>query len=87
MIIFYRYVFAHYIPLIAGFYGIYVRKFDPEVYYQWYVVVLLIITTALALVKIIIMVLRGVKDPIHYPQASAKVKFQPLKSNVIPVTY
>ena len=72
---------------IAAFYGIHVKNFDPNVPYQWYALALLFVVMVLALVKIIIIIVRSVKDPIHYPEVAKKVKFQPLKSDISPVTY
>ncbi|KAF6037926.1 hypothetical protein EB796_003775 [Bugula neritina] len=65
-----RYVFAHYISYIIAFVGVYKAQYDPSIPYTIYEVVLLAIVSALALAKLIIMIVRAVKDPIHYSKLS-----------------
>lgn len=65
-----RYVFAHYISYIIAFVGLYKARYDPSVPYTIYELALLAFISTLALTKLIIMIVRGVVDPIHYPQDS-----------------
>lgn len=57
----------HYIPFIIATVGNYVRGYNPTEAYQVYIVGLMIGSSVLAFIKIIIMVVRSIKDPLNYP--------------------
>jgi len=61
-----RYVFGHYIAYLFALVGIYTKNFDPNVNYEVFAVVLLGLTVVLALAKVVIMIVRGIIDPIVY---------------------
>lgn len=66
-----RYCFSQYIVLIVAFTGIFLRHYDPAdpEDYLYFVLVLLSLSSALALVKVVIMVVKGMKYPIIYKTA------------------
>lgn len=72
-------MFGHYVSFLAAFIGIHVKNYNPEVPYTIFELVLLIVTAVMALAKLIIIIVRAVKDPIHYPRSEKKVKFEKLK--------
>ena len=58
---------------MVAFSGIYVKNYDPKVSYEIFAVVLLGVVSALTLAKIIIVIVKSIKDPIHYnPSLSEK---------------
>ena len=65
----YRYVGAHYLTYLWAFSGIYQKNYDPDVPYNVYALVLLGLVAALALAKIIIVIVRSIKYPIIYNQS------------------
>jgi len=62
-----RYVFGHYIAYLFALVGNYIKNFDPSVPYTVFEVVLMVVVVILALAKLIIMLVRGIIDPIVYP--------------------
>ena len=62
----YRYVGAHYLTYLWAFSGIYQKNYNPDVPYNVYALVLLGLVAALALAKIIIVIVRSIKHPIIY---------------------
>lgn len=67
-----RYVFAHWIAYIIAFVGIYSARFDKDVPYTIYALVLLALVSALALTKLTVMIIRAVLDPIRFPTSDVK---------------
>lgn len=68
----FRYVFAHWIAYIIAFVGIYSARFDKDVPYTIYALVLLALVSALALTKLTVMIIRAVLDPIRFPTSDVK---------------
>ena len=77
----YRYVFSHYITYLVAFSGIYVKNFDPDVPHQVYALVLLGLVAAFSLAKIIIIIVRSIKSPIHYTPSSETGNSKQMKLN------
>ena len=64
-----RYVFGQYIAFLAALVGIYSKNYDPSLPYEVFAVVLLVVVVVMALAKVIIMIVRGLLDPIVYSPA------------------
>jgi len=71
-----RYTFMQYIPFILATVGNYVSRFDTETPYTIYFAVLMILASCLALVKIIVMVVRTIRNPIRYSPNKSTGKFE-----------
>ena len=63
---FFRYTFTQYVPFIIATAGNYVKIYDPAVPYTVYIFGLMIGASSLAFIKILIMIIRSIKDPIQY---------------------
>ena len=64
---YFRYVFGHYIAYLFALVGNFTRNFDPSVSYTIFETVLLVLVVIMALAKLIIIIVRGILDPIVYP--------------------
>lgn len=61
-----RYTFSHYITLVVALSGILSQNYASDLAYMNYAIFLLVLSGVLGVVKILIMIIRGVKDPINY---------------------
>ena len=55
-----------------AFAGIYLKNYDPKVPYQIYALALMAFIGVLALAKIVIIIVKSIKDPISYSDSSDK---------------
>ncbi|XP_067947575.1 uncharacterized protein [Watersipora subatra] len=78
------YVFTHYLTFLVALYGIHVANYDPAISYENYALALMFLTFILTIAKLVILIVRSVKDPIHYPTHCKKVMFQPLVNELLP---
>jgi len=77
-----RYTFTQYIPFILATSGNYVLRYDPAEPYTVYIFSLMIGSCSLAFIKILIMIIRSIKDPISYESTYADDKKHLELSNI-----
>ena len=78
----FRYTFTQYIPFILATSGNYIKNYDPKEPYTMYIFGLMIGVSVLAFVKVLIMIIRSIKDPIHYKTKYDGDDKQPALNNV-----
>lgn len=72
----FRYVFGHYIAFLAALSGGYAKNYDPDVMYTQVSLTLLILTSFLAALKLTIIIVKSITDPIIYkPGGSSSSKY------------
>ena len=57
------------------------KNFDPDVPHQVYALVLLCLVAAFSLAKILIIIVRSIKSPIHYKPSSETGNSKKVKPN------
>lgn len=69
----FRYVFGHYIAYVIAFIGVYKKNYDSSIAYTKAELGILIAVSVLAAVKLIIMIVRGIKNPINFKLSEKKL--------------
>ena len=64
-----RYVFGQYIAFLAALVGIYSKNYDPSLPYEVFAVVVLVVAAVMALLKVCIMIVLSLQNPIVYSAA------------------